>query len=283
LEGSYSKPENTTYRLYDLNTGKIVWQETNSYADDRRMKFFDNYMIFGNGIANEYIYKMETDGTYKKINESITNEEREENKELIRQAAKEKNLENVFRLYTGYIEGYDWHIAVIDIDSLIKNLPGNMRIRLSNNIWEKGNDWIDELKKNNIESYEKGYYGSVTELLNKDRVNPFREREWLFSIDLIAKDQEHYAGLYNAVKNQWAIPPIKADTFSSFLMTQSEDWVSYGDDFYNIKTREKNKNIYRMFRKNDIDYRVIYEGIMTYMGYYNDISYQEEKPIIEKF
>jgi hypothetical protein len=50
-----------------------------------------------------------------------------------------------------------------------------------------------------------------------------------------------------------------------------------------IKTREKNKYLYAMFflrQRSDIG---MYEGTMTYLGYYKDDWYKEQKKIIDKF
>jgi hypothetical protein len=279
-------PEKTTYRLFDLNTGKIVFEATDSYREDsdNHIRFFADYMIFGDGLSSEYIYKMENDGMYKKISieeEYIKN--REKNIELITRIAREKNLEKVLHFNIDTIDGYDWNIADINLDLLLKNLPENMRIWLSNDIWEKANDdWIDLLKKSYEEISEDGYKNSKMRLVNKERVNPFREKDYLFSIALITKDQKIYGGLYNASKNQWAIPPIED---SDFYMSEYDDWVSTGRPsnntgdiryvFYNIKTREKNKYLYAMFYERSVD-----EGTMTYLGHYKDLDHEK---IIEKF
>lgn len=290
-----SRPEKTTYKLINLNTGKIVFEETDTSSNhDKNIRFFGNYMVFGDGLSDECIYKMENNGMFKKINAGIEKEEREENIELITRAAKEKNMENIFHLNVGWMQGYDWNITEIDLDLLLKNLPVNMRIRVDYDIWEKGkNDWIEILKKRYEEIVYYGYMDSLMRLINKDRVNPFREKDYLFSISLTTKDQTNYVGLYNATKNKWAIPPIKADTFSEFFMSQYDDWISYGrentaegyiyHEFYNIKTRDKNKYLYGMFQGRPANYGIFFEGTMVYMGYYKDDWYKEQEKIIEKF
>jgi len=264
------QPKGFIYRLYNLNTGKLVLERTAAFdVNFRRNKpdivFFDNYMTY-----DKDIYEIKDDGVFEK-----KDMKEKEIEELIAKTVKERKLEDVI-LYRYYGKMY-MYIETFDFDLLIKNLP--KRFRLYNwDIWKKGDDWIDDVK----ESY-KHYRGSkvVPFAVNRDEFHPLVEKVWLFHIDLYPKEgNPKYVGLYNASENRWAIPPIEEDFSSEFKLTGYDDLICYAEAysyysdpypyFYNIKTKEKSKFLYGYNSE---------KRIFAYMGYYES----ENKVIIEKF
>jgi hypothetical protein len=273
----YDSPSHTTYRLYNLNTGKLVWEKRVPYnfSNHPKIYFFADYMTF-----EEDIYQIRNDGIFVKKDIGA-----KEFRKLVAEILKEKKLENVFYnwkysyddLYNEKLDfnllAYNFYFSIesFDFDLLIHNLPEKFRLH-NFDTWEKGDNWVDYVR-----AWWKPVNGKIhSRPVNIDEFHPFLEKTWLFEIPLYTENWEQYVGLYNASENQWAIPPIKRQTFSKFKMTGYDGLICYTPDqtgysyFYNIKTREKFKYLYEYDN---------YRKTMAYMGYYED----ENKIIIEKF
>jgi hypothetical protein len=262
------KPVNTNYRLYDLITGKLLWEEKFGYDNTGyKIKFYGNYMLFTyagySGWYRYYLYEMATNGIYEEINTDI-----EEVKELV----KEINPENTF----GSDEEEEYVnrlIAKIDMDLLIRNLPENFRIGRWFNyekIWEN-NDWIYHIMiddDSNGRLINRSFEGQI----GSGFIRPLRKKTWLFSVDLITQDKKEYIALYDTSENKWIIPHIERKYYYEYFHeTEYNDWIMHNNDYYNIRSREKYKYLYKVCGEN-----------MTYMGYYYDEN-DEEKFVVEKF
>jgi len=271
---------NNIYRMYNLNTGKVVMERKEYYSinydsNEPIIRFFANYMSFNNDI-----YEIMNNGMFEKRDMNDI-----EIRKLIAKIVKERNLENSFRFtkYDGKIYNYDdlynenLYIYLIrdskydymyienydfDIDLLIKNIPEDFQP--ANNNWEP---------------WKKGDKIRMDRPVSIDKIHPFRENIWLFPVYIVEREKywERHVGLYNASENQWAIPPIEHDTFADFRLTGYDNWICYSSDkmlrpyFYNLKTREKYKDKY------------MYQfGTMIYLGYY-DNKFSNQEVIIEKF
>jgi hypothetical protein len=254
------KPINTNYSLYNLNTGKLIWEEKFRYERaGYEIKFISNYMIFTLWYDN-YVYEMQNDGIYIKVNKKV------------KEITEEINQENVFNNDGDHV---NWLISNIDMDLLIQNLPENLRIGRwynYNKIWENNDDWIYHVMKDDDSNGRLINLSFDDASIGRGFIRPLREKTWLFSVDLITQDKKEYTALYDASENKWMIHPIeKRYEYEHFVTTEFDDWIKHNNDFYNIRTRDKYTYLF------DIN-----EGDMTYMGYCENERYVE-RFAIEKF
>jgi len=255
------RPIKTTYRIYNLNTGKLVLTKyINGYSvnndDMPQIIVFSNYLACDNDL-----YEIEFNGMLKvsKIKlEDAVSQIIDERKLIYKESDFHYNRELFF-------DPYFWYFGYINLDQLFKIIPNNMGIRWTG---EKG-DWRFNDDKVVLE----------IEPINRNKIYPFKDNNLLYSIHLLTSKKndrysgpyldgsKEYIGLYDALNNNWVIPPTlgKEITVSGY-----DDWIllrrwtgSYDTtDYYNIRK----KKVYNgLFIKQ-------FDNTMTYYGYCGDIK-----------
>jgi len=208
-----------TYTLHNLHLGRVVLRDA---GQARSITFFGNYLVVGGNL-----YERQHNGTFERSSKDID--------EVVTKILRERNLEHL--LWGGWdsrLQRFDWRIDTIDIDSLVQNVPDNLRIRHRRSLtylqregrelWELGeDDWADRLLGINTSN-------SRITIINRNPNQPFQKREWLYRIDMFCEEGEIYTGLYNAYLNVWKIPPIQYrqtihDSWATFF--QFGDWIHY--------------------------------------------------------
>jgi len=277
-------PNKVNFYLYNLNTGKMVMKlgkldYTAVDVDIPRIRFFNNYILYD--IRSEFyqerdekrLYEIKKDGSVIKSKISID--------EFIENIVKENNLkylEKDFNFDDEYkYDSWFGYFNTFDINKLVEQLPENMGIVKSDHDWRyKGNKPTLNIK------------------LFSDMIHPLHDK-LLFQVELRTNKNgerfvrqydsgEKYTGLYNASDNRWEILPVEG--WGYFFYGSDKNWIIYddslggdggGDFFFNLKTRKKYINTYRVFHNR-------YSGIsspMAYYGYSN--SKWKEDPVIEDF
>jgi hypothetical protein len=274
------RPEHTNYRLYNLNTGKLVIKkDTRWYSIDNisiyrmfsgstiddlpddlpRIMTFSNYILYDNDLYEFYI-----NGALIKSDINIDT--------AVSQIVKERKLnykENIFHYNLElFFDPYFRYFDNLDLDLLFESIPDDMGIRWSG---ERG-DWRFGDEKVVLE----------IEPINRNKIHPFKDINLLYSVQLLASKgngifREYggnryagptyggvfdlYMGLYDASNNGWVIPPTLGE---EFFMSGYDDWIIlkvwagayYTEDYYNIMEKKVYKGLYGQEYDN-----------MTYYGY----------------
>jgi hypothetical protein len=269
------RPKHTNYRLYNLNTGKLVIKkDTRWYSIDNisyrmfsestiddlpKIMTFSNYILYDNDL-----FEINFNGTLIKNNINIdtaVSQIVQERKLIYKENNFHYNLELFFDPYFRYFDN-------LDLELLFENIPDNMGISWNG---ERG-DWRFDDEK--IVLY--------IEPINRDKIHPFKDINLLYSVELLASKGEGifreyngnryagptyggvfdlYLGLYDASYNGWVIPPTLGE---EFFISGYDDWIIlkiwegayYTEDYYNIMERKVYKGLYGQK-----------SGTMTYYGY----------------
>jgi len=248
------RPAKTNYRLYNLTAGKLVIKKHTQVYDNifenilRDIKFADNYIIYENfGFEDARVYEIQSNGELKRI--EIQKDE------ILAKIIKKRNLrskENEFH-YNGELnfDPYFFYSDTLDINLLIKNIPNNMQISEG----EKGGWRFHD---------EKPVYYIIP--IEFDPIYPFGKMNVLYEVELVSNEKdERFVGLYNALENKWAVPPMTEFSGSNFYKMPYDDWVIYvyrnwnQAVFYNINTRKKYTKMYSV----DDDLTMIYVGYLS--------------------
>ena len=234
------EPANTTYRLYNLNTGRIVInRDKRSFGNEKipKIMFFGNYMTY-----DKDVYELKANGDLEEneigFDEFLGNVTMQVNLYYDRKKISPHFWDREMREFLLSNDTLDKHLT--DINLMLKEVPDNLRIRgySLSAIWEYGDDWTEKI------DFTK-YYP-----LNWDKSHPLVRKNWLYEIEFVDRRQDQYFGLYNPFENIWVIPPtVPPDYFSHFHQTSYDDWIRFGREggggvFFNIKTRKKYKDLY---------------------------------------
>ena len=274
LPGISFGPTRSTRRLYNLTTGKLIFQFKRMASS--RMLFIDNYIIIGaeindtSSVRNRnhavftpegIVYEIKPDGT---LVESDMSPE-----VLIERIAEERNMQyrgNDFHYYRELnFDALFWYSDTLDITMLIKNISDKFFIKEADR-----DDW--RFEENNPVYY--------IEPINRN-VNYPLQATTLYSVSIVANNSSRaeYIGLYDSLSNEWVIAPgigtriIPRNTEHWFYVDgggrSGYDPLNIYSRLYNIRNSELSDN--PMFRTLHYDPRIISRGLryntIVYYGY----------------
>jgi hypothetical protein len=261
------KPQFTTYRLYNLNTGKLeykysTWFRGYGLVD---IMLIDNYLI-KKTVNNDWkeinlVFRINNDSTLEKIEAEVN--------ELMENIIAERNLqriENDFHFNDELtFDPYFWYVAdKLDIEQLLENVPENLIL----SGMSAQNSWRFRTEK---QIYD-------IKPINRNLVYPLKRTRILYEVELTSnveiKGRNTFRGLYCAIDNNWVIYPRQDDFWLDvFSQTEFPEWIRRGTWFYNISTKVR----YR--EKFGIEYfGGMFGTTLLYMGYidWHRINYDQD-------